>query len=123
MTIACWVSESMCPFHVVKDQGLCWLCKTGQPNFYLLNETTMAKYIKFLYGWSECRLAEELQVNALISHLGFTLMHIQQSYDGQLAYQLDFWRLPNHPAFMSILVMWIWRGVTSAAGGAIKNVG
>jgi hypothetical protein len=27
------------------------------------DETTMAKDVKFLYGWSERRLAEELQVN------------------------------------------------------------
>jgi len=102
VTISHWVSESMCSFCIVKDQGLCWLCKTRQPNLYLPDETTMAKDIKFLYGWSEHRLVEELKVN-----LGFTLIHIQQSYSGQLAYKLDCWTLPNHCAFMNILVTWI----------------
>lgn len=62
VTIARWVSESMRPFLIVKDRALRWLCKTGDPHFYLPDETTMAKDVKFLYGWSERRLAEELQV-------------------------------------------------------------
>ena len=52
-------------FRIVKDRGLWWLCKTGRPHFYLPDETTVAKDIKFFYSWSECQLAEELQVNCL----------------------------------------------------------
>ena len=63
MTVACWVSESMCPFLIIKDQAFQWLCKTGQPHFYLPNKTTVAKDVKFLYSWSERRIAEELQIN------------------------------------------------------------
>ncbi len=65
VTIARWVSESMRPFLIVKDRALRWLCKTGRPHFYLPDETTVAKDVKFLYSWSECRLAEELQVKLL----------------------------------------------------------
>ena len=63
VTVACWVSESMRPFLIIKDRALRWLCKTGRPHFYLPDETTVAKDVKFLYGWSECHIAEELQVN------------------------------------------------------------
>jgi hypothetical protein len=63
VTIARWVSESMRPFHIVKDRGLQWLCKMEWPHFYLPDETTVAKDVKFLYSWSERQLAEELQVN------------------------------------------------------------
>ena len=35
----------------------------GRPHFYLPDETTIAKDVKFLYSWSEHQLAEELQVN------------------------------------------------------------
>lgn len=72
VTIACWVSESMRPFHIIKDRGLRWLCKTGQPHFYLPDKTTVAKDVKYLYSWSECHLAEELQVSLLIIHLPLT---------------------------------------------------
>lgn len=65
VTIARWVSKSMCPFRIVKDRGLRWLCKTGRPHFYLPDETTVAKNVKFFYSWSEHQLAEELQVNCL----------------------------------------------------------
>jgi hypothetical protein len=63
VTIARWVSESMRPFRIVRDRGLHWLCKTGRQNFYLPDNATVAKDVKFLYGWSERHLAEELQVN------------------------------------------------------------
>jgi len=66
VTVARWVSESMRPFHIVKDRGLRWLCKTGRPHFYLPDETTIAKDVKYLYSWSERQLAEELQVNLFI---------------------------------------------------------
>ena len=52
----------MWPFLIVKDRVLRWLCKTGRPHFYLPDTTTVAKDVKFLYGWSERQLAEELQV-------------------------------------------------------------
>ena len=72
MTIARWVSESMRPFHIVKDRGLRWLCKTGRPNFYLPDETTVAKDVRFLYSWSEGQLSEELQVRISITHLPYS---------------------------------------------------
>jgi len=56
----------MRPFHIVKDHGLRWLCRTGRPHFYLPDNATVAKDVKFLYGWSERRLAEELQVSLRI---------------------------------------------------------
>ena len=59
----------MCPFHIVKDRGLRWLCRTGRPHFYLPDNATVAKDVKFLYGWSERRVAEELQVSLCDSHL------------------------------------------------------
>lgn len=107
VTIARWVSESMRPFHIVKDRGLRWLCKTGRPHFYLPDDTTVAKDVKFLHDWSEHHLAEELQVNPLKSHLDLTTLNLQQAYPGNLAYQLDCWTSPNHRAFMNILVTWI----------------
>src|SRR6266705_31298 len=58
VTIARWVSKSMRPFRIVKDRGLRWLCKTGRPHFYLPDETTVAKDVKFFYSWSERQLAE-----------------------------------------------------------------
>jgi hypothetical protein len=65
VAIARWVSESMRPFHIVKDRGLRWLCKTGRPHFYLPDETTVAKDVKFLHSWAERQLAEILQVKVL----------------------------------------------------------
>jgi len=59
----------MSPFHIVKDRGLRWLCRTGHPHFYLPDNATVAKDVKFLYGWSERRVAEELQVSLCDSHL------------------------------------------------------
>src|SRR5260370_41526 len=96
VTVARWVSESMRPFRIVKDRGLRWLCKTGRPHFYLPDETTVAKDVKFLHNWSERHLAEELQVNPLKSHLDLTTLNLQQTYPGNLAYQLDCWTSPNH---------------------------
>lgn len=69
VTVARWVSESMRPFLIIKDRGLRWLCKTGRPHFYLPDNATVAKDVKFLYGWTERRLAEELQVSLRNSHL------------------------------------------------------
>ena len=69
VTVVRWVSESMRPFHIVKDRGLHSLCKTGCPHFYLPDNSTVAKDVKMLYGWSECRLAKELQVSLSITHL------------------------------------------------------
>ena len=69
VTIARWVSESMRLFTIVKDRGLRWLCKTGRPHFYLPDRTTVAKDVKFLYGWSERQLAQELQVIVSITYL------------------------------------------------------
>jgi len=107
VTIARWVSESMRPFNIVKDRGLRWLCKTGRPHFYLPDRTTVAKDVKFLYGWSERQLAEELQVIDSITYLLINLKSFQQNYRGLLAYQLDCWTSPNHRAFMNMLVTWI----------------
>src|SRR5258705_13691968 len=69
VTIARWVSESMRPFSIVKDRGLRWLCRTGRPHFYLPDRTTVAKDVKFLHGWSERQLAEELQVIDSITYV------------------------------------------------------
>jgi hypothetical protein len=110
ITIARWVSESMRPFNIVKDRGLCWLCKTGQPHFYLPDRTTVTKDVKFLYGWSECQLAEELQVIDSITYLLINPKSFRQNYRGLLAYQLDCWTSLNHCAFMNMLVMWIQDG-------------
>jgi hypothetical protein len=59
----------MRPFLIIKDCGLRWLCKTGCLHFYLPDNATVAKNVKFLYGWTERRLAEELQVSLRNSHL------------------------------------------------------
>ena len=107
VTIVRWISESMCPFRIVKDRGLRWLCKTGQPHFYLPNDTTVAKDVKFLHDWLEHHLAEELQVNPLNPHLDLTTLNLQQAYPGNLAYQLNCWTLLNHRAFINILVTWV----------------
>jgi hypothetical protein len=66
----------MRPFHIVKDRGLRWLCRTGRPHFYLPDNATVAKDVKFLHGWSERRLAAELQVSLRNSHLE-TLTNLQ----------------------------------------------
>jgi hypothetical protein len=59
----------MRPFHIVKDRGLRWLCNTGRPHFYLPDNSTVAKDVKMLHGWSERCLAEELQVSLSRTHL------------------------------------------------------
>ncbi len=110
VTIACWVSEAMRPFCIVKDRGPCWLCKMEQPHFYLPDKTTIAKDVKFLYSWSERQLAKELQVNLLINTPCIDLISCTQSYQGFLAYQLDCWTSPNHHAYMNIFVTWIRNG-------------
>jgi hypothetical protein len=110
VTVARWVSEAMRPFRIVKDRGLRWLCKTGRPHFYLPDETTIAKDVKFLYSWSERQLAEELQVNLLINTPCINLISRTQSYQGFLAYQLDCWTSPNHRAYMNVFVTWIRNG-------------
>ena len=89
VTIVHWISESIRPFCIVKDQGLHWLYKTGQLHFYLPDDTTVAKDVKFLHDWSEHHLTEELQVNPLNPHLDLTTLNLQQAYPGNLAYQLD----------------------------------
>jgi len=68
VTIARWVSESMRPFRIVKDRGLRWLCRTGRPHFYLPDNTTVAKDVRFLHSWSERQLAEELQASLTIAY-------------------------------------------------------
>ena len=62
----------MRPFRIVKDRGLQWLCRTGRPNFYLPDETTVAKDVKFLYNWTEGQLAEELEASISIAYLALT---------------------------------------------------
>ena len=109
VTIARWVSEAMRPFRIVKDRGLRWLCKTGRPHFYLPDETTVAKDVKFFYGWAERQLAEELQVNFL-NDIPCVLTSLPKNYEGFLAYQLDCWTSPNHRAFMNVFVTWIRNG-------------
>ena len=91
----------MRPFRIVKDRGLRWLCKTGRPDFYLPDETTVSRDVKRLYHYSHEKLAAELQVSTfLVTEL--RLMRTYQDYEGFLVFQLDCWTAPNHHAWMSI---------------------
>lgn len=56
----------MRPFRIVKDRGVRWLCKTGRPDFYLPDETTVSRDVKRLYDYSYEKLAAELQVSTTL---------------------------------------------------------
>ncbi|KAE9404170.1 hypothetical protein BT96DRAFT_989650 [Gymnopus androsaceus JB14] len=78
---ACWVSESVRPFHIVKDHGYRWLQKEGHPERYIPSRETVSKDVKNLYEKVKEKLAKEFQ-----------------EYDGELAIALDCWTSPNHKA-------------------------
>ncbi|KAE9384889.1 hypothetical protein BT96DRAFT_950244 [Gymnopus androsaceus JB14] len=66
-----WVSESLCPFAVVKDRALNQLMKTGQPEAYVPSPSTVAQDTKTLFEKTCTHLANKLQQTSYRSLIGF----------------------------------------------------
>ena len=65
-----WVSESMRPFSIVEDNGFKTLMKTGQPDYYLPSQCTVAHDVRQVFKRTCKWIAKMLQVVRL-QHLNF----------------------------------------------------
>jgi len=60
-----WITESKCPFLIVKDRGFMDLMKTGRPEYRLPSPATVARDVKHVFVSMRSRLAARLKVNLL----------------------------------------------------------
>ena len=60
-----WVSQSMRPFSIVKDEGFKTLMKTGRPNHYILKRRTVARDVRYVFKKTKIRIAKILQVSVI----------------------------------------------------------
>jgi len=47
--IVCWISESLCPFAIVEDQGFKSLMKTSRPEYYLPLQSTVSHDVRLVF--------------------------------------------------------------------------
>ncbi|KAF9064680.1 hypothetical protein BDP27DRAFT_1155391, partial [Rhodocollybia butyracea] len=74
-----WVSESACPFNIVKDRCYHWLQREGRPERYIPSRETVSRDVKKLYTCTKEKLAKELQAQ-----------------DKEIPIVIDCWTSPNH---------------------------
>ncbi|KAE9383503.1 hypothetical protein BT96DRAFT_843747, partial [Gymnopus androsaceus JB14] len=69
------------------------LQKDGCPKHYIPRKETVAQDVKKLFVKIKEKLAEDLQ-----------------AFNDELPIAIDCWTSPNHCAWMSIVVTWLWKG-------------
>ena len=60
--IVCWVSESVQPFKIVKDQGFQSLMKMGWPGYYIPSASMVSHDVKFVFAKTQAWVGQMLQV-------------------------------------------------------------
>jgi hypothetical protein len=58
-----WVSKSLRPFSIVKDEGFHCLMKTGRPGYYLPSPKTVSRDVKEVFAKTRIRIAKLLRVS------------------------------------------------------------
>lgn len=58
-----WVTESMCPFSIVKDPGFQVLMNMGQLSYWIPTPTTIAHDVKVIFAQMHSCIAKILQVS------------------------------------------------------------
>ena len=82
-----WVAESKRPFNIVSDHGFWKLMKTGRPEYYIHLPVTVLHNVKRVFATAQKCIAKMLQ-----------------EHEGTLSFATDAWRLPNHKAFIAVMV-------------------
>ena len=59
-----WVSKSLRPFGIVKDEGFQCLMKTGRPGYYIPSPKTVSRDVKHVFAKTRIRIAKLLRVSA-----------------------------------------------------------
>jgi hypothetical protein len=95
-----WVSESLRPFNIVKDQGFQSLMKTGRPEYYLQSPSTVSRDVRLVFVRTCQRVAKLLQVS-LYSYEICETDQTYQEYKGRINFTTNGWSSPNHRAFVA----------------------
>ncbi|KAG2052099.1 hypothetical protein BDR06DRAFT_983285 [Suillus hirtellus] len=82
--LVCWVSKSLHPFEIVEDKGVQSLMKTERPEYYILSPSTVAR---------DVQMSKTYKITCTY-----------QGYPGKVNFTTDGWTLPNHRAFVAVLV-------------------
>ncbi|KAG2068511.1 hypothetical protein BDR04DRAFT_1129220 [Suillus decipiens] len=61
--IVCWVSESLCPFNIIKDCAFQSLMKTGRPKHYIPSPSTISCDVQQVFVQTQQCVAIMLQVS------------------------------------------------------------
>ena len=100
-----WVSESKQPFSIVKDRGFIKLMKTGRPQYHLPSLPTVSRDVKNVFVCVHKCIAKMLQVWC---HWFWAetraLTRNTQEHEAALSFAMDAWTLPNHKAYIAIMV-------------------
>ncbi|TFK60380.1 hypothetical protein BDN72DRAFT_779501, partial [Pluteus cervinus] len=95
--IAIWVCQDNRPFSIIGDRGFLRLMKTGRPGYYVPSASTVSCDVKRIFTRTRTRIAKILQECSRVS------------------FQVDAWMLPNHKAYVGIVV-------TFEYGGEVKKL-
>ncbi|KAG2097504.1 uncharacterized protein F5147DRAFT_747453 [Suillus discolor] len=94
--IVCWVSESLCPFNIVKDRAFQSLMKTGRPEYYIPSPSTVSHDVM-------------LRVSVILSENN-QVLKMYQEHKGKINFTTDGWTSPNHRALVAFLAHFEYKG-------------